>query len=224
MPTNYSTITCAARRGTFGVTDRFPGSDGQTPLTADDRLGLIPGHVQTRGELDEFEAANIAAALAWLARRRRADPLDIGFMRELHRRMLGRVWTWAGNFSKAYDRTLGVDANQIEPELRKLIGDGRYWIGNETYDDATELLANFHHRLTVIYPFPNGNGRWARLMTDELVRFIDASRIAWGGAAGQGMLQKVDTDARGDYVAALRAADGFDLGPLTALIRSYSFQ
>jgi fido (protein-threonine AMPylation protein) len=138
--------------------------------------------------------------------------------------MFGRVWIWAGSFSKEFNRMLGVDANQIEPELKKLAGDMSFRIEKGTQDNEAELLADYHHRLTVIHPFPNGNGRWARLMTDELARFINAPPIVWGGAAGQGMLHKVDTGARDDYLAALRAADGFDLGPLTALIRSYSDQ
>lgn len=31
----------------------------------------------------------------------------------------------------------------------------------------------FHHRLVSIHPFPNGNGRHARLFTDLLLRALD---------------------------------------------------
>lgn len=204
------------------MSDLFEAQAGQTLLTADDRLGLIPGHVQTREELDELEADNIAAALAWLARRGRADPLSIQFMREVHLQMYGDVWSWAGNYSREFNRRLGVDANQIEPELRMLIDDAKLWIENGTFDDPFELLAAFHHRLTAVHPFPNGNGRWARLMTDILARRINAPRISWGGAAGEAALRHVDSAARRTYVDALRTADGHDLDPLTALIRSYT--
>lgn len=203
------------------MTDPFSTDEGQTPLTADDRLGLIPGHVITRAELNELEAGNIAAALAWLARRRRANPLSVDFMRDLHRRMYGDVWTWAGNYSKEFDRPLGADANRIEPRLRTLIDDAIYWIENDRFDDISRLLATFHHRLTAIHPFPNGNGRWARLMTDSIARQIDAPRIAWGGVAGDPALHRVDSDARRKYVDALRTADGHDLDPLIVLIREY---
>ncbi len=204
------------------MSDLFEAQAGQTPLTADDRLGLIPGHVQTREELDELEADNIAAALAWLARRGRADPLSIQFMREVHLQMYGDVWSWAGNYSREFNRPLGVDANQIAPELRKLIDDAKLWIENGTFDDPFELLAAFHHRLTAVHPFPNGNGRWARLMTDILARRIDAPRLSWGGAAGEAALRHVDSGARRTYVDALRTADDHDLNPLTALIHSYT--
>jgi Fic-DOC domain mobile mystery protein B len=204
------------------MNDLFEAKAGQTPLTADDRLGLIPGHVQTREELDELEADNIAAAVAWLARRRRQDPLSIHFFREVHRQMYGDVWRWAGNYSKEFNRPLGVDANQIGPELLKLIDDAKFWIEHGTFDDPFEHVATFHHRLTAVHPFPNGNGRWARLMTDILARRINAPRISWGGAAGEAALRHVDSVARRTYVDALQTADGHDLGPLTALIHSYT--
>ncbi len=204
------------------MNDLFKAKAGQTPLTADDRLGLIPGHIQTREELDELEADNITAAVAWLARRRRQDPLSIRFFREVHRQMYGDVWSWAGNYSNEFNRPLGVDANQIEPELRKLNDDAKFWIENDTFDDQFDLIAAFHHRLTAVHPFPNGNGRWARLMTDILARRINAPRISWGGAAGEAALRHVDSAARRTYVDALRTADGHDLDPITALIRSYT--
>lgn len=203
------------------MADPFEENDGQTPLAADDRLGLIPGHIRTRGELDELEADNIVSAFAWLARRRRANPLSIDFMRDLHRRMFGDVWTWAGEYSHEFDRRLGADANQIEPRLRTLIDDAKFWIENSTFGDVAEMIATFHHRLTQIHPFPNGNGRWARLITDIFASRVGAPRIEWGGSAGDPALHTVASEARRKYVDALRAADSHDLGPLTTLIRDY---
>ena len=83
-------------------------TDGQTPLDPDEALGLVPSHIETRGELNEWEQANIAEALDWLSRRRTGDSvLSLEFLRELHRRMFGKTWRWAGTF-RATGKTLGV--------------------------------------------------------------------------------------------------------------------
>jgi fido (protein-threonine AMPylation protein) len=39
-----------------------------------------------------------------------------------------------------------------------------------------------HHRLVDIHPFPNGNGRHARLMADLLVMSLGGERFSWGSA------------------------------------------
>ena len=169
-----------------------------------------------------LEARNIADAVAWLARSRRRDPMSVKTMRELHRRMFRDVWRWAGQFSREFNRRLGADANQIEPELVKLVDDALTWIETGSIDDPCELLAAFHHRLTRIHPFPNGNGRWARLMTDLLAEGIGHPPVNWGGAMPGAALHKAGTVARSAYFDALRSADGHDLRPLTQLIGEWS--
>lgn len=73
----------------------------------------------------------------------------------------------------------------------------------------------FHHRLVSTHPFPNGNGRHARAITDVLLRSLGAAPFSWGqdDPAGPGT-------ARSRYLAALRAADGGDYGPLADFVRN----
>jgi fido (protein-threonine AMPylation protein) len=66
-----------------------------------------------------------------------------------------------------------------------------------------------------IHPFPNGNGRHARLMADLLIEKLGGEPFSWGG----GSLADVG-ELRARYVAALQAADGHDIGPLIAFARS----
>ena len=137
--------------------------------------------------------------------------------------MYGNVWAWAGAFSLEYNRRLGVDANQIESELRILCDNVAYRIKHDSRPDKVELLAEYHHRLTVIHPFPNGNGRWARLMTDLLAGKIEMLALAWGGhPTANHALHSVSAVARDAYVEALRSADRHDHEPLIALIRAWS--
>jgi hypothetical protein len=48
-----------------------PHSPGATPLDPDEAAGLIPGHIRTQGELNEWEQTNILEASRWLQHRAR---------------------------------------------------------------------------------------------------------------------------------------------------------
>ena len=129
--------------------------------------GLVFKHIQTRGQLDELEQVNIQAGMKWLMRQKKADPFTEQFVCELHKRLFGQVWDWAGSFRKT-GKNIGCDAIQIGIELRNLLDDARYWVEHDTYP-AKELAARFHHRLVAIHPFPNGNGRHSRIMADVVL-------------------------------------------------------
>ena len=206
------------------MSDPFAADDGQTPLRPDEIHRLIPGHIRTRSELDRAEADNIGQSLGWLARRRRSDLMSVPFVTQLHRAMCGAVWRWAGDFSREVNRRIGADAQDIAPELTVLFDDMRYRIDHAAADaDHVDLLAVFHHRLTKIHPFPNGNGRWARAMTDLLAERLGARPIRWGGDGDAGdSLHRVGDATRERYLAALRNGDSYDLRPLETLLREWS--
>jgi len=186
--------------------------DASTPLTAEEREGLIPSYVTLRRELNEAEQANILEAEQWAFSRKR-NVLDERFLTDLHKRMFGRVWRWAGKFRHT-ERNVGVDSYRIATDLRKLLDDSRYWIEHNTYP-LDEISARFHHRLVYIHPFPNGNGRHARLATDLLLVALGQSRFSWGRTS---LVNPGET--RHAYVVALRAADGRDIRPLLEFVRS----
>lgn len=186
--------------------------DTSTPLTEEERENLIPSYIALRPELNEAEQANILEAEEWAFARKR-DVLDERFLTGLHKRMFGRVWRWAGKFRKT-ERNIGIDAYRITVELRQLLDDCRYWIEHGTYE-PDEIAARFHHRLVLIHPFPNGNGRHARIATDLLLVSMGRPRFTWG------RVNLVDPgETRQRYVDALRAADHHDIGPLLEFVRS----
>jgi Fic-DOC domain mobile mystery protein B len=192
-----------------------PGSepDGATPLDSDECEGLRFRHITTRGELNELEQANVQSGLLWLARRRRRDVLSESFMRELHRRLFGEVWKWAGEFRRT-GKNIGVDPFMIAVELRMLLDDARYWENHGTYEPL-EAAARFHHRLVYIHLFPNGNGRHARIAADiYLENAFGHPAIDW--AAGHDLLYT--NERRSAYIAALRAADAGDYRPLLEFV------
>ena len=132
---------------------------------------------------------------------------------DLHRRMFGDVWRWAGKF-RTSEHNLGIPFYEIPVALRQLLDDVKTWIEYKSYP-PDEIAARLHHRLVQIHPFPNGNGRHSRLMADLLVMSLGGERFSWGSAN----LQAIG-DLRGRYIAALKAADNHDIGPLLAFARS----
>ena len=193
--------------------DLFPDEHGNTPLSAEERLGLIPSYITLRQELNEVEQINITEGERWAFGRPR-DVLDESFLRDLHRRMFGQVWKWAGEYSRETNRRIGSDSFMIPIDLRGLLGDVRYWMDSGTYS-PDEIALRFHHRLTQIHPFPNGNGRFSRLAADLLIARMGERRFTWGRT------NLIETgEARRQYIDALRAADGHEIEPLLAFARS----
>jgi Fic-DOC domain mobile mystery protein B len=195
-----------------GVSELFEQPDDATPLTPEEMRELRPAHIAYRSELNEAEQENIARAQDWALNRRR-DPLSEKFVRELHRRMLGEVWRWAGKL-RTSERNLGIAFYAIPVALRQLLDDTKAWIEYKTYP-PDEIAVRFHHRLVQIHPFANGNGRHARLMADLLVMRLGGERFSWGSAN----LQDASV-VRQRYSAALQAADNHDIGLLLAFARS----
>jgi Fic-DOC domain mobile mystery protein B len=186
--------------------------DAATPLTPEERRDLIPSYITNRDQLNEVEQRGIAAADRWAFSRKR-DVLDERFLLSLHKRMFQDVWKWAGGF-RTTPRNIGVEAYQIGVDLRHLLDDVRYWVEHSTYP-PDEIALRFHTRLTWIHPFPNGNGRHARLSADLLIVALGADRFSWGGGA------LVDDDElRKTYIEAVRAGDQYILGPLLAFART----
>jgi len=189
--------------------DYLPGA---TPLDVDELACLIPKHITTQGELNEWEQLNILQGEAW-ARRQRKDILNEGFVRQLHKQMFGETWSWAGNFRKS-DKNIGAEWQQVGVKLHDLLNDVHYQIDHATYP-PDEIATRFHHRLVAIQPFPNGNGRHARMMADLLIQKLGQLRFTWGSKS----LSEA-TETRSRYIAALRAADGGNIQLLLAFVRS----
>lgn len=194
------------------VSDVFEEPDDATPLTPEEKDALIPAHIAYRRELNEAEQDNIYRAHTWAIATRR-ELLTEKFVKDLHRRMLGEVWRWAGKF-RTSERNIGIPHYEIPTALRQLLDDAKTWIEHGS-SPRDEIAVRFHHRLVQIHPFPNGNGRHARLVTDLLVMRLGAERFSWGSAD----LQNVG-DVRRRYVAALQAADHHEIAPLLAFARS----
>ena len=92
-----------------------------TPLTPYELRGLKARHVTTRGELNELEGENVIEGLSWPERRPKSvDVLTDDAVREVHKRLFGKVWDWAG-VCRQDEKNIGVPAwQQSVPTLSSI--------------------------------------------------------------------------------------------------------
>ena len=188
--------------------------DGDTPLSPEELANLIP-NLATKEELNEWERENILHAREWAIRDRTSvnDMVSGEYLRKLHEKMFDQTWKWAGEYRQT-EKNIGVPFHEIRERLVAVLGDARYWIENSTFS-PDEIAVRLHHRLVFIHPFPNGNGRHARLLADVLVMKLGRPAFTWGST------DLVEPgEARARYLDVIRAADNGNLQPLLEFARS----
>ena len=190
----------------------FTYAEGATPLDPDEAHDLIPTHITTSDQLNEWEQANILQGETWLFQRKRPELLREPFLRELHRKMFDLTWRWAGQYRKTA-KNIGVPFSQIGARIKDACDNAAFQVANEVFD-LDETAVRLHHNLVSIHPFPNGNGRHTRLVADALLFQNDRERFSWGSANLQ-----IAGDARATYLSALRSADKGDYAGLIRFAR-----
>ena len=189
--------------------------EGQTPLDPEQINGLKIKTISTQQQLNEFEQTNINEALKWLNTKRKINEvLSEQFLIQVHKRMLGMVWKWAGNF-RVTETNIGIEWTKIPIELRLLIDDTKYWVEHQTYDPE-QIAIRFKHRLVSIHCFPNGNGRHSRIMADLVAKHVfELEKFSWGQSS-----LLASSEQRKLYLKALQKADKGDYDALLEFARS----
>jgi Fic-DOC domain mobile mystery protein B len=186
---------------------------GETPI--DDLSGLKIKGLTTRAQLNPYEARNIlkASERYFVGRlSRRKAPFDYAWSRRLHHEMFGDVWAWAGELRQS-ETTIGVEPPKIEPLLYELMQSLGEWSGLDWHLQAAML----HHRAVYIHPFPNGNGRWSRMLANIWLRLNGQPYTRWPEeAVGEA------SPVRGEYIAAIKEADNGDYEPLVSLHKQFT--
>lgn len=174
----------------------FENIFGATPI--DDLSDLIPTHISTREELNEWEAANILKATRKYLSKRAGFKFDVEFLKSVHREMFDETWKWAGKFrTKNYN--IGVNWTAIQEHLGILVGDYENWLLSM---EKLAISVRLHHRLVKIHSFVNGNGRHARLIADIFLFSFEQPVPIW---PSQELIEA--TGIREKYIKALQAAD-----------------
>lgn len=190
--------------------------EGETPLDTDALSGLRISTISNKKELDEFEQQGIESAIFYFSRKKidLNNFLSEDFIKLLHLKMFGSIWSWAGKFRKL-NTNIGVDWTVISIELKKLLDDCLHWIKNKVFIDE-EIAIRLKHRIVSIHPFVNGNGRHSRLLADLMMEKIFRKKhFSWGSDN----LYK-ENKARDIYLKALRRADDNYYDDLIAFAKS----
>lgn len=181
----------------------FEYQEGQTPIDPSEAESLVIKSITTQKELDEFEQLYIQKAILWTYAKRlkKEQLLSEKFILDLHKKMYGDVWKWAGRY-RTTEKNLGVKFYQIPVELKSLLDDCLYWIENKIFPEE-EIAIRFKHKLVSIYCFSNGNGRHSRLMADLIMeKLFNQSFFTWGG---RNLVKQ--SEHRNSYIRAVRLAD-----------------
>jgi Fic-DOC domain mobile mystery protein B len=190
--------------------------DGQTPLSEEELEGLKISSITTREELDEFEQLNIEKAIQWTLGKKihSKDLFSEKFLKDLHKRMYGEVWKWAGSF-RTSEKNLGIKSYLIPVQLKQLLDDATFWYANNVFTPE-EVAVRFKHQLVSIHCFANGNGRHSRLMADLIMeKLYQQPFLTWGDSS----LVK-SNEKRKAYINAIQIADRHDLKQLIMFAKS----
>jgi fido (protein-threonine AMPylation protein) len=150
---------------------------GDTPLPDDELSALLPHVIDvldkpiSRANVYDLEQAvqEQVAEESLTAAFDGSLPLDEiltdYFLRDLHTRLYGDIWAWAGRL-RQHELNIGVAPEQVAIELRTSLDNIRYrW--DQTDDWTPRELGVVAHAETVrVHPFTDGNGRTTRLLAD----------------------------------------------------------
>ena len=195
------------------------GSSGNKDDTPFDGSGLKIKSIKTRRQLNEAEFESILRVTKkYLMSKpsQKLAPFTFGWLLELHREMLGSIWSWAGEI-RTTQKNIGVSANIVTAELGVIAieSEKRH---SETGDLVIATAAEFHHRAVWVHPFEDGNGRWARLLANIWLMQHDQPVTIWPASA----LRDTESPIRGEYIAAMKHADLRNYGPLIDLHKRFS--
>ena len=142
---------------------------------------------------------------------------NISNLKKIHRDMFFNVWDWAGTF-RTSQTISGVLTYQIQNALKELSDDVLNWNTEGCEMTFIEQAARIHHRLVYIHPFPNGNGRFSRVIADRYLKSMKCIFPIWPQE-----IQR-NCDARKEYISSLKTADIGDYSLLIDFIKKFGAQ
>lgn len=181
---------------------------GATPINDLSHL-KIP--ITFQSDLDAAEYDNIYRAEQSYFRKRKfkdASWFSPNYLQQIHKAMFNEVWEWAGKYRNHQVLPVGVDPYKIPTMVSALSEDVAYWIKSPTDMGLLEMSARIHQRLAWIHPFPNGNGRFSRFVSNLFLFSYRRPLPIWPGVIG-----KESADRR-QYLKVLHEADHGNFQPL----------
>lgn len=183
-----------------------PGSRGRV-------LRNLCGITRVR-DIQQAESDALLAVQEWAVERYSADHRFVAAdICDLHRRWLGGIYAWAGEYrtvNLAKDGLLFAAAEQV-PQLMAAFERNELAVATPCLGMDRErllvALARTHGELVLIHPFREGNGRCARLLAWLMALQAGLPPLDFAPLAGRG---------KRAYFAAIQAVFDRDYGPLQA--------
>jgi len=176
---------------------------GETPIDPS-KLKHKYKWIKTRSELNPIEfAAILDVNRKYFGSRSRRILFELEWITKLHGEMFGSIWEWGGQY-RTRNFNVGIPWNQCQTSLLNMLEDLKVW-DVSLLNQATRL----HHRAVQIHPFENGNGRWARLLSNLWLNQNDHAIVVWPDET-----IGTKSEVREEYLVALHADDDGDITPL----------
>ncbi len=165
-------------------------------------------------DIQQAESDALLAVQEWAVERYSADHRFVAAdICDLHRRWLGGIYAWAGEYrtvNLAKDGLLFAAAEQV-PQLMAAFERNELAVATPCLGMDRErllvALARTHGELVLIHPFREGNGRCARLLAWLMALQAGLPPLDFAPLAGRG---------KRAYFAAIQAVFDRDYGPLQA--------
>ena len=187
-----------------------PGSRGRVLAN---QLGIV-----RVGEMQVAETrALLALTDALLDEVGEAQQFTVGHLCNWHRRWLGHIYPWAGEYRQVNMGKGGFQFASAHMIHGLMAGYERDVLAANTpcndKDDAQlfSALARTHAEFILIHPFREGNGRLARLLNTLMALQAGLPVLDFGGVRGR---------AKQGYIAAIHAAVGCNYVPLERVFAS----
>lgn len=194
------------------------GSSGDDDDTPFDGSGRKIKSIKTRRQLYETEFESILRVTEKYLLSKpslKLAPFTFSWLLELHREMLGSIWSWAGKI-RTTQKNIGVSPTIVTAELGVIAieAEKRHF---EPEELVISTAAEFHHRAVWVHPFEDGNGRWARLLANIWLMQHDQPATIWPALD----LRDTESPIRAEYIAAMKQADFRNYHPLIELHKKY---
>lgn len=136
---------------------------------------IVNGYVSSGANVREiYEVENHKKAYEYMIDNI-SIPLDVDYIRDLHKILMDRIHHEAGMFKKNDNAILGASFETTKKEL--VLQEMKFWVediyqelsGENRRSKICEIIARYHIRFEKIHPFADGNGRIGRLLINKLL-------------------------------------------------------
>ena len=131
--------------------------------------------IRSQEALDDLERVVTGIHTVEIVKEQSEEPLSFAFYRNLHKRLFGDLYEWAGELRKVDMSKQGTSFCRVE-NLEEIGNTIFQWLRKHKElrgmkrERFVKELADLYHRINMLHPFREGNGRTQRLFFTLLIR------------------------------------------------------